>query len=194
MGEKIIELGQRVPGLDDAIKQLEALNDRERLNIVRGGLRAAAKIIADQAKADVPVGRTARKVPGYGLLQPGSLKRSIRVSSRARKAYDGQGLQVGAAGVTARVVMGNRKKGVYWAHFVERGTRPHRIAPKDGKGGLFVAGRWVRRVQHPGAQARRTLEYAGMKAKSRAEEAFRAYCERRLERLLRTRAATGDAA
>jgi HK97 gp10 family phage protein len=84
--------------LAEFLKTLPAKLER---NVMRGALRAGAKVIADEAKANVPT-------------RMGALKKSIRVSSKLKKGE-----------VTASAKAGNKK--VFYAGWVEFGTAPHKI-------------------------------------------------------------------
>jgi HK97 gp10 family phage protein len=99
----------RIEGIDEVRAALRALPEKLERNVVRGGLRAAAKIVADEAKRLVPVRR-------------GVLQKSIRISSRVKNGL-----------VTVSVKAGG--KGARHAHLVELGTKPHLI----GRRGFKVA-------------------------------------------------------
>lgn len=105
--------------LETFLRQLPAKVER---NVLRGALRAAAKIIQARAKANV------RK-------RSRATEKSIKVGSRS------QGGQV-----TAYVRVKDFK-----ANWLEYGTRPHQIKPKNGKA-LAIAGKVVEHVNHPGAR------------------------------------------
>jgi HK97 gp10 family phage protein len=109
--------------LQMALNQLPA---KMEANVVRGGLRVAAKILAGEIKNNCPV-------------RFGELRDSIKVST---------GIKNGT--VVVKVKMGN-KKAWYW-HLVEYGTSPHEIKAKDGKS-LFIGGLFLTNIEHPGARA-----------------------------------------
>jgi HK97 gp10 family phage protein len=106
---------------------LKTLPAKIRRNVIRSALRAGAKVIADEAKANAPV-------------QDGDLRRSIRVSTRVKGDK---------ASASAKV--GNKK--VWYSHFVEFGTAAHRIAAKNGKV-LSFNGVFRKEVMHPGTRAK----------------------------------------
>lgn len=113
-----------VRGLADLQKFLDQLPAKMEQNVIRGALRAGAKdAILPAAKAGV------HNVSG-------DLSKSLRVSVRARRGT-----------VTAAV-----KTDLFYAKFVEYGTKRHWITSRDGKalsiGGLF----FVKAVEHPGAR------------------------------------------
>lgn len=109
--------------LDAALKDLPA---RVEANLLRGGLRAAARVIEDEARRLVP-------------KKTGLLAESIRVSGRVDKR-EGK--------VVYRIIAGGNKKGqAFYAHIVEYGTRLHYI-----KGPLALGGKMVSGVDHPGAK------------------------------------------
>lgn len=121
-----------VKGLDQLQKFLDQLPAKVERNVMRGALRAGARdAILPAAKAGV------HNVSG-------DLQKSLRVSVRAKRGT-----------VTAAV-----KTDLFYAKFVEYGTRRHWITSRDGKalsiGGLF----FVKAVEHPGTAPRPFLRPA----------------------------------
>lgn len=115
---------------------LDELPARIEANVVRGGVRAAAKVIQQEAKRLCPLGGS--DLPkGHA---PGDLRDSVRFSVRLRQGR-----------VVASVKAGNAK--AYYAHMVEFGTARHFIKPKIKKS-LFFSGSGVQQVEHPGARAK----------------------------------------
>lgn len=104
---------------------LQLLPAKVEKNIMRAALRAGANEFKAEAKVNVPV-------------DDGDLKRSIRVTTRTK------------SGTVYASVKAGGKKAPHW-HFVEFGTKPHKIAPK-GAGGLLIGGHVVGAVNHPGAK------------------------------------------
>jgi len=123
-----------VKGMADLSKFLETLPQKLAANVVRGSLRAGAKVIEAQAKANAPVGPpNEENVRLYGGYQ-GALRDSIRV-----------GVRIKGDRVTASIKAGGkRSKGadVFYAHMVEFGTKAHILRGK-------FAGSW-----HPGTAPR----------------------------------------
>jgi HK97 gp10 family phage protein len=115
-----------VTGLAGLQALLDELPARIEGNVVRGGLRAAAKVVEMEAKRLCPVGKT------------GDLRDSIRVTLRSKHGH-----------ISATVKAGNAKS--FYAHMVEFGTARHWIKPKNRKS-LFVAGLLREAVDHPGAK------------------------------------------
>ena len=115
-----------VTGLAGLQALLDELPARIEGNVVRGGLRAAAKVVEMEAKRLCPVGKT------------GDLRDSIRVTLRSKHGH-----------ISATVKAGNAK--AFYAHMVEFGTARHWIKPKNRKS-LFVAGLLREAVDHPGAK------------------------------------------
>lgn len=101
-------------------------------NIMRAALRAGARVIADEAKQNVPV-------------QYGDLKKSIRTGSNAKKGR-----------VEAYAKAGDKKAWYY--RFVEFGTAAHIIKGKSGNNLKFTTkdGKLIQipQVNHPGAKAK----------------------------------------
>lgn len=129
-----------VKGLSELNKFLQQLPVKMERSILRGALRAGAKVIATQAKANVPV-------------SSGALKNSIRVTGRAKGGK-----------VSASVKAGGKIKktgqDAWYAHIVEfTGAVPHQIVSKLG-GSLFIGGLFSKSVDHPGMKARPFLRPA----------------------------------
>lgn len=103
---------------------LQSLPAKMQKNVNRTGLRAGAAVFLAGVKDRIPEAT-------------GELKRSARITSRAKGAT-----------VSASVKVGNKK--AWYAHLVEFGTRPHAIAPKERGGALRFGGTITRAVQHPG--------------------------------------------
>lgn len=110
--------------LDDFLKTLSTKVEK---NIMRSALRQGANAFKDAVKANIPV-------------DSGALRRSVRVSTKAKGGR-----------VTASLRVGNKR--AWYGHMVEFGTRAHQILPKNAKA-LAVAGMPVKSVDHPGAAPR----------------------------------------
>jgi HK97 gp10 family phage protein len=110
--------------LDDFLQQVSVKVEK---NILRSALRAGANEFKKDAQQQVPV-------------DEGALRRSVRVSTRAKKGT-----------VYAYLKAGGRK--APHAHLVEFGTAAHKITAKKGSA-LVVNGKAVRDVDHPGAKAK----------------------------------------
>lgn len=102
-----------INGAKELAQALALLPANIERNIMRGALRAGAKVIEADAKANVPV-------------QDGDLKQSLRVSTNRKKGE-----------VSASVKAGNKKAWYY--HFVEFGTQPHDITATKAKYLRFIA-------------------------------------------------------
>lgn len=128
-------------------------------NIMRAALRSGARVIANEAKQQVPV-------------QLGDLKKSIRTGSNRTKG-----------GVTAYARAGNKK--AYYYRFVEFGTAAHIIkAGKNKQKLVFTAkdGKKVEatQVNHPGAVAKPYMRPA---LDAKANDAVAAVAKKIRERL-----------
>ena len=142
-------------------------------NIMRGALRAGAKVFLAIVKQNIPV-------------DEGDLRASARVTTRAKRGE-----------VTASVKIGNKR--VYWAPFVEFGTRRHLVKVQDSERGvnrrtgraisyrtinrnaLLIGNRFVGPVvEHPGARPR---PYARPAAEAGFEAAVNAVQEHVRKRL-----------
>lgn len=126
-----------IKGLDALQKLLDELPARIEANVVRGGVRAGARVIANEAKRLCPVGGVSGSLRKGE--QPGALRDSIRVSAKSSKGK-----------VTATIKAGGKNE-VFYAGMVEFGTARHLIKPKNRKS-LSVGGDPREAVQHPGAK------------------------------------------
>jgi HK97 gp10 family phage protein len=148
--------------LEKALRELPVKLER---NILRGALRAGAKVFEQEAKRRVPT-------------RTGKLRDSIRVSVRARRGA-----------IVAMVKAGGGKERVFYAHLVERGTAPHVILAGGGTAGgkLLAAGARLfgAKVDHPGAAARPFMRPAFDTQAAAALEAVRAYIEKRLGQVIK---------
>lgn len=125
------EIGSQfsVKGLSELQKFLDQLPAKLEANVMRGALRSGAKIIEAAAKANVSVSPPANKTfGGYA----GALRDSIRVSARI----------YGGGRVTASIKAGgkNKKTGadVFYAKWVEFGTRPHLISVQEDEKNINI--------------------------------------------------------
>lgn len=104
-----------VKGLKELDAFLKRLPAKVEGNILRGALRAGAKVILTEAKVLVPVGPpNAENVRLYGGHE-GALRDSIRISTSRRKGDVKASVKAGGK---------NKKTGadVFYAHFIEFGT------------------------------------------------------------------------
>jgi HK97 gp10 family phage protein len=119
---------KNIKGGAELQKFLTELPVKVERNIMRSALRAGAKPIAEDIKANAPE-------------DEGDTKRSVRVSTRSRRGV-----------VTASVKVGDKK--AWYVHLLEfTGAVPHRIAAKGG-GFLKFAGGLYKAVNHPGMKAK----------------------------------------
>lgn len=116
----------RVDGLAEIQKRLSELPKRLETKVVRGALREGANVMKNEAQSLV-------RVDDKGLL-----KRSIKV-------VEGRQTKGRRVGPQVSVIAGDRRIGIYWAHFYEYGTAsfyagkrgrskraPYVIKPKAG--------------------------------------------------------------
>jgi HK97 gp10 family phage protein len=138
----------RIKGLAELQKVLEQLPAAVERNIMRGALRAGAKVFLREAQSRAPVAppneRNARLYGG----RRGLLRDSLRLSVGAKNGV-----------ITAKVVAGGKVKGggiAYYAGWVEKGTKPHLIKAVHARALSIGTGsnrRWTTAViQHPGAR------------------------------------------
>lgn len=145
-------------GLGDLIKVLEDMPNKLRNNVLRGAVRATAKVISDAVKARVPV-------------KSGALYGSVRIGTRIR-----------AGEVVAYVKAGGKR--APHALWIEYSTQPHIIEAKLAAA-LGLPGHPVLRVRHPGTQAKPYMR-PGLDASYDASvKAFRDYLGARLHMIAR---------
>jgi HK97 gp10 family phage protein len=119
-----------VKGVDEITSFLSQVAPKIQRNVLRGALRAGARLVQKQAQANIhsASGRTAK---------------SIKVGTRTAGTE-----------VTAYVRVKDHK-----GKWLEYGTRPHVIRPKNRKA-LVIGGKVVEQVNHPGARPRAFLRPA----------------------------------
>lgn len=117
----------RVKGLADLNKLLQQLPAKLEANVLRGALRAGAKVVMEDAKARVPV-------------DTGQLRDGLKISTRSRR------------GVVSASVKATGKHS-FIAPWIEYGVAAHQITARKG-GWMFFGGMFAKSVDHPGMQAR----------------------------------------
>lgn len=132
---------------------LQTLPAKMHKNINRAGLRAGAAVFLAEVKARIPE-------------DSGQLKRSARITTRAKGAE-----------VSASVKVGNIV--AWYAHLVEFGTRPHVIRSKPG-GAMRFGGTATQRVNHPGTTGRPFMRPAAEDKLGEAVQAVRLKIRERL--------------
>jgi HK97 gp10 family phage protein len=161
-----------VKGLSELQAMLDEMPAKIEQNIVRGGLRAGAKVMLQDAQERCPVSAPSGGNAKYGGYE-GALRDSLRISMRSRRGR-----------VMASIKAGN--KIAYYAHMVEFGTASHFIKPA-GSGSLFLGGVFVKRIDHPGA-ARHPFMRPAMDGKAaQSVDAMADYCRERIPKELAKR-------
>ena len=154
-----------VDGLRELARALEMMGGRQALQVAKAALRDAAGEIRKEMRSSAP-------------MKKGVLRSSIKVVIDNR-AKDSPAVFVGSIG----------RQGWY-ARFIERGTRPHRIPVATvGRGTtrranqvrLSFGGRVVASVDHPGIAPRPWAEPAFMRSYPRALEKLK---QRLAERII----------
>ena len=143
----------RIKGLSELHAFLQQLPEKMEKNVLRGALRAGARVVASEVQQRAPV-RT-------GLLRGG-----VKVSTGGR----------GGTVVAKIKVTG---KHAFVAPWLEYGVGAHQIAAKKG-GWMAFAGVSAKSVQHPGIQPRPFMRPA---LDSRAQAAVVAAAEYTKKRL-----------
>lgn len=163
-----------VKGLAELQKMLDTLPAKIERNFMRQALRAGARVIEAEAKANCPVGPPSAQGAKRYKLYAGALRDSIR-----------SGVYAKGGRVTAYVRAGgkNKKTGadVWYAYFIEySGAVAHIIKAAAGKV-LAIGGGLYRSVEHPGMSARPFLRPALDSQARNATVASAEYIKRRLE-------------
>jgi HK97 gp10 family phage protein len=127
-----------VDGLSELNDLLTTLPAAIQNKVMRGALRAGQKVIMDTAKGLVPVGvPSMENIRLYGAYM-GALRDSIKIGTRTS---DGK--------IVCTIRAGNAK--AFYASWVEFGTKAHVIKAQNG-GKLFFGGRYIDKIDHPGAK------------------------------------------
>lgn len=142
-----------VSGLSELDRLLKELPAKIEGNIMRGAVRAGAKVMEARAKELVPV-------------DDGDLRDSIKVSTKSKRGR-----------VSATVRAGGKK--AFYAHMVEFGTARHFIKPRKRKS-LFFAGLAREVVDHPGASPKPFMRPALDSGQAEAVNAAADYIRKRL--------------
>jgi len=157
-----------IAGLAELEARLDALPGKVIQRIDRSALRKGAKVIADLARAKCP-------------KDSGALQASIRVSTRTAK----NGHVIGVP--EARIYAGNKpltakkqakfalrgKDDVFYAYWVEFGTKAHIISAQPGSALAVPGGHPVAKVVNPGAVAKPFMRPAFDHGAQAAVETFR---------------------
>lgn len=144
-----------VPGLAALSQMMADLPQKLAKTVVRGGLRAGAVVLQQEARSLVPE-------------KTGALRKSIKVSTGIKNGN-----------VYSRVRAGD--KTAFYAHMVEFGTGAHKINAKSG-GFLSINGRLVRSASHPGARSKPFMRPAMDGRAAQALDAMSDYLTERLDR------------
>lgn len=144
----------KIDGLDELFKAMQEMPVKLEKKVLRGAMRAGAKVFLDRARAKVPT-------------KTGKLRKSLRISTRVRNGK-----------IEARLIAGNKE--AFYPHMVEFGTAAHFIKPKSRKS-LFFAGLAREIVDHPGAKPQPFMRPAFDGGTTDAIEAARAYAARRID-------------
>lgn len=162
-------------GLAELNQTLQDLPAKIERTVLRGGLRAGADLIAEEAVRlcpEAPPNMTAVKL---GATR-GELKRSIKVTVRVRRK---------TGWLNAKITAGN--KVAWYAHLVEFGAARHWIKPKSRKS-LFLAGLFKEVIDHPGARPKPFMRPAFDAKHPAAVAAMADYIRARLPRELKKQA------
>jgi len=152
-----------VKGLKELNRFLQQLPEKVEKNIMRGAMRAAAKPVMAEAKANAPTGEPSDTAKRRYRVYNGALRDSIRISSR----LDRRNKQV-----KARIIVGGKSKktgaDVFYPHIIEHGSAPHSVR-KGGKGPVTHPGMRPKPFMRPAldSQAGEAIKAAGEYVKKR---------------------------
>lgn len=152
----------QVRGLQELYRALQTLPDKIQQNVLRGAMRAGAKVMAQQAKVMAPRGHSGRLVR--------SVRYSAQFDRRARRMIGRASSGKGSRGRP-------NSASAFYARFVEFGTRPHVIKATPPRKLLAIG---VPSVRHPGASAKPFMRQAFAQSKTTATFAAAAYMRKRL--------------
>lgn len=158
----------RVDGISDLMKAMDEFPGKLERSILRGGMRAGAKIILQEA---------ASRIRSFS----GELAESGRLSTSNKNGI-----------VEAKITFGSRVKGgsrnargergAFYAGMVEFGTATHVIKAAKAKA-LKIGNRFVTSVQHPGAKPQPFFRPAISVKLNEAGETLVGYVRARVDRL-----------
>lgn len=163
-----------IKGLADLERVLQQLPAEIEGKVVRGGLLAGQKVIAQAARDNLD---------NEHAVKTGELRKSVRVRFKRKSQKFGW--------LRYEVVAGSKK--AWYAHLLEFGTasfytgkgksvgKPYEIKPKNRKS-LFVAGMFKEQVTHPGIKPRAFMRTAFDTKSKEAVEAMAEYIKKRLPR------------
>lgn len=155
-------LDVKIKGWEELQKALDELPKKIEANIVKSALRQAVKVVALEAKRQVPVGT-------------GALRASIRYGVD-RKKETRMPFGYVKAGPSEEGDEPKGKKTAFYAHMVEFGTQAHVIRAKNSRA-LAVG---VDVVHHPGSKARPFMRPAFDATRQAALQAFANQVKKRL--------------
>ncbi len=141
-----------IKGLRELHEMLQSIPIKLERNVMRSALRQGMNVVLDEAKRNVHVSLPSTKNKKLYRGYEGALKDSLRVGTRSKRGVVTSYLRAG--GKTKKTVAD-----VYYATWVEYGTKAHWINSKSGW--LNINGRRVKApVLHPGAKPKPFLRPA----------------------------------
>ena len=158
----------QIDGLAELKRQLDQLPAKIEGNVMRGALRAGARVMENDARARVPV-------------KSGALQKSIRIRFARRSQRYGW--------LRMHVVAGD--KTAWYAHMIEYGTAsyyagtgqtvggPYEIRPANAQS-LFFAGLFRQQITHPGIRPQPFMRPALDMNATAAIDAMADYIRKRL--------------
>lgn len=148
----------------------------------RGAARAAGNEVAKQGRKEAPRkrGALAASIRVGVKVRGDDVTALITAGARFRTYKDGGRV---TKDVYKRVVSGKVQYfAAYYAGWVQRGTRPHRISAAQGSS-LRIGGKFFRSVEHPGAKPNPFMTRALQQSESRIGPAYDGYVQKSLDRL-----------
>lgn len=155
-------MATKLIGRERTLAKLRAIPAKVRPAVRKAIETGADEIVAMQQRL-VPVDSGALRASirvemgGVALASSGVLSGGGGRRGRgSRSGGAAGGVIAGDPDLTATIVAGNAE--AYYARFVEFGTAPHTIKPKNTQGALYIPGRgWLKPgegIDHPGSSAR----------------------------------------
>ena len=144
-----------VAGVEEVTKALLEFPVQFEARASRKGLRTMANVMKGVILPMVPVGSRAQHVGASS-----DLRGTLRVSTSKRGKV-----------LHATVKIGDRRKGVFYAHMVLGGTKPHVIKAQPGGALRLLGGIIKKQVQHPGAKANDFMGRGNLAARDAALKA-----------------------
>lgn len=156
-----------VSGVEEVERNLLEFPVKVELKVIRGGLRTMANVVKKAIAPMVPVGKS---IAHKGATS--DLAGTLKVKSKKKGKT-----------VDYRVTIGDKSRGVFYAHMVLGGTKPHLIRARPHGALVLAGGLIMKKVQHPGSRANPFMERGINASKDAAIKAGFAYYDEQVKKL-----------